>query len=1080
MRFQLILPRIQHLKSASMKKIFTLLLCISFLSFSYSQDLSSKMISAFPDAFTGYWYFKPVKEGNWDGPTITKNYFEFQYNLYTYDSVHVKDSVYHLFLKSTAGKLLQLQVKSFSSDSIVLTIAGKPDGIAMKKVEQPSGGKKITVHQVPEFLFRTWLNYSTTKPLLTLEHAKIKSEDKDWSIEEIVYYKSNQYRFIYRNGGEYRIAHFQRPQRGKTGIAIGTTQNQAYTGNLFRGKDVDPKISNVFIDSMGGTWYRSNNPEQKLSVSETEGLLFTEYTEPYINGITQQGQQFTIQYVTSGAALKLRKLNANYILVSFQNNPPVLYKKDKSLPNQVNLQWNDWKDAVSGDWFSVDGSNKRSYALHNQFIQIAGNKTTGHIFQNEAGYYVGDKTGKPILYFRNAAPGYIEWSNNGRHYRLYKNKTSLANSRKVSIADLPVELKQDLFSKSAYVGGVYDGAVIYNKKIWQYQTIHYNGQEYIIQAKDGKNKTTFVVKAELANDSLSIRQDAKSFQKYGTNVSLVKFIPGNTKPAGNLQKVWIKGIVKDYANYADKFSFIRFPVNDPVMGDQVTYNAEVNFNGYFETSFPLSFAQDIMMTLGELSLTRLFAYPGDTLLLSISAKEVEKNDHEGIMLIGHSADVSRDIMEFDKLKRRMTNWNEHRSHIENDSAMGYLQYRTGLYNKEKQLAGSLSAVKEMSKKTKEFIALDLQYGFFDDLMRFSWLKNYYKDNGGRIELPKSYLKLITNDVLNNPNATISSNYGYSFLREYCRYIDELTEKENNLSSILKKWKLQGWNALSEKQQEWVGMGCPANFIRKNIKADKLTPDFTAQIDTIEKTKPADLEPAQVDFIYNTFKEMGYEVTYSSSEDTLYLPLQKQYGRGLAFNLLLAQDIERRIQNDILKDSAVLAQSLAVFTDKTIKKRITGDYNKAIAFLKNPVLPKGSNLYDVAKNPGDLLLQSIAQQFPGKVLYIDFWATWCGPCLSEMQNGPQLKDALAGKDVAFIYLCGRSPEATWKQRIGQYNIKGEHYLLNDKQWEYLCDKFGISGIPHYVLVNQKGEVIDSDAKRPSDLEGLVKDIDALLR
>ena len=72
----------------------------------------------------------------------------------------------------------------------------------------------------------------------------------------------------------------------------------------------------------------------------------------------------------------------------------------------------------------------------------------------------------------------------------------------------------------------------------------------------------------------------------------------------------------------------------------------------------------------------------------------------------------------------------------------------------------------------------------------------------------------------------------------------------------------------------------------------------------------------------------------------------------------------------------------------------------------------------------------------------------------------LKEELAGKDIVFVYITNpTSPQSTWANMIS--DIKGEHYRVGNDEWNFLAAKFNISGIPHYVLVNKKSEVVNPE-------------------
>jgi thiol-disulfide isomerase/thioredoxin len=100
------------------------------------------------------------------------------------------------------------------------------------------------------------------------------------------------------------------------------------------------------------------------------------------------------------------------------------------------------------------------------------------------------------------------------------------------------------------------------------------------------------------------------------------------------------------------------------------------------------------------------------------------------------------------------------------------------------------------------------------------------------------------------------------------------------------------------------------------------------------------------------------------------------------------------------------------------------------------------------------MDSIISRYKGKVVVVDFWNTWCGPCLQAMQTSRELRQEKLDKDVVFVYLANTSsPKPLWEKKI--QGIGGEHYYLAKDEWEYITDSFDISGIPSYLLFDTAG-------------------------
>jgi thiol-disulfide isomerase/thioredoxin len=183
--------------------------------------------------------------------------------------------------------------------------------------------------------------------------------------------------------------------------------------------------------------------------------------------------------------------------------------------------------------------------------------------------------------------------------------------------------------------------------------------------------------------------------------------------------------------------------------------------------------------------------------------------------------------------------------------------------------------------------------------------------------------------------------------------------------------------------------------------------------------------------------------------------------GLASDLMLAQDNCRNILEELSPVSPKKLQTMQQqFVTSFIADYIGVCNNQSIAKLEANNKKTGFVVNETPKTEADKIFDAIIEKYKGKVIYVDFWATWCGPCRNGIEQIKPLKEELAGQNIAFVYITDQSsPQGTWSNMIP--DIKGEHYRVSNDEWNYLKEKFNISGIPHYVLVGKNGEVINPD-------------------
>lgn len=179
-----------------------------------------------------------------------------------------------------------------------------------------------------------------------------------------------------------------------------------------------------------------------------------------------------------------------------------------------------------------------------------------------------------------------------------------------------------------------------------------------------------------------------------------------------------------------------------------------------------------------------------------------------------------------------------------------------------------------------------------------------------------------------------------------------------------------------------------------------------------------------------------------------------------------------------EQKVLFEKALASMKTDWTKKVLTAEYKKTVdkiasinkslsqsvaltkgSMLGEPLLetPFGARLFKVSNMKAADFLARLKQTYAGKALVLDFWATWCGPCLSEMPYGKKLHDQTKDLPVNFIYLCtaNGSDEKKWKAKVIELKQPGTHFFLDEELVNELMGLFSFSGYPSYGFINRKG-------------------------
>jgi thiol-disulfide isomerase/thioredoxin len=125
---------------------------------------------------------------------------------------------------------------------------------------------------------------------------------------------------------------------------------------------------------------------------------------------------------------------------------------------------------------------------------------------------------------------------------------------------------------------------------------------------------------------------------------------------------------------------------------------------------------------------------------------------------------------------------------------------------------------------------------------------------------------------------------------------------------------------------------------------------------------------------------------------------------------------------------------------------------------------------LSENDVEISFSEILQQYKGKTVFIDIWASWCKDCIVGMPKVQKLREE--NPDVVFLFLSLDKETESWKNGIEKYGVVGENYFIPEGWKGDFCSSIDLDWIPRYMVMNPEGEISLYKAIETND-ENLLK-------
>ncbi len=294
------------------------------------------------------------------------------------------------------------------------------------------------------------------------------------------------------------------------------------------------------------------------------------------------------------------------------------------------------------------------------------------------------------------------------------------------------------------------------------------------------------------------------------------------------------------------------------------------------------------------------------------------------------------------------------------------------------------------------------------------------------------------------------------------YENALMASKDSLQTLLQKEKSEGFKIYEKKSLEdtfeMIKMGY-INLFMHSDKAFDSDPDFNAMMENINLNDRKNVTNGQsINYLY-------WKASCQTREKSrLIYPILKIIKEKVSDKSVakeLAYDLAKSYFSD--GPDADVDKAYALCKDLLSNEEyaeLTPIYHKMKAFAEGHIAPD-FDMFDAAGKKVRL------SDLEGKVVFMDIWATWCGPCRQEIPFMAKLAAHYKNNPkIHFVSVSVDNNVQSWKAMIAKDKPQWTQYIATDKDSK-LGTLYNIEGIPRFMMFDKDGKIISINAPRPSE-------------
>ncbi|WP_434035693.1 TlpA family protein disulfide reductase [Formosa sp. 4Alg 33] len=296
-------------------------------------------------------------------------------------------------------------------------------------------------------------------------------------------------------------------------------------------------------------------------------------------------------------------------------------------------------------------------------------------------------------------------------------------------------------------------------------------------------------------------------------------------------------------------------------------------------------------------------------------------------------------------------------------------------------------------------------------------------------------------------------------------VTSLNELLNNTEGLSEPFRLAQQKDIKYTYLNKLGNYEYAHARYAKKKDFKVSPDFLSDLDLIDYNSEEDYidSRAYKSLVGKHYRSKAAEIktTENISKDIADLQAFSTAKNQTIKNDLLGSTVAGITRTKHLDEYYKLF--MAASTDEEQNETLKGFYENLKKVQDGNPSPKFDNYVNYAGGTTSL------DDLKGKYVYIDVWATWCGPCIREIPALKETEQQYHDKNIEFVSISVDKQKdfEKWKKMINDKELGGvQLFADNDFQSKFIKD-YVINGIPKFILLDPSGNIVNANAPRPSD-------------